>query len=139
MKADWIEIKRGDIMPQYAGIYATMNPAGDIVISRVTHEMLGGPVAFLLLYDKANNRIGLKPAALSTRNAYPTRVSNKAGAKMVRGHRLTREHRIDLPHTIQFVGAEIDPDGILILDIRTAKPSARGRSRAENTSRPSAQ
>ena len=135
MRADWIEIKRGDVMPQYTGIYATMNRQGDIVISRVTYEMLGSPKAFNILYDKTNNRIGLKPAALAAKNAYPARVSNHAGAKMIRGHRLTREHRIDLPHTVQFVGAQIDEDGILILDLRTAKESLRAAAHHRNRAR----
>ena len=69
MRADWIEIKRGDVQPQYSGIRVTMNREGTIAMSRVTYEMMGGPKAFLLLYDKANNRIGLKPAALTTANA----------------------------------------------------------------------
>ena len=75
------------MMPQYAGMYVTMNPKGDIVMSRVTHEMLESPPAFVIWYDKANSRIGLKPAALATKNAYPARVK-KSGARMVRGHRL---------------------------------------------------
>ena len=132
MRADWQEVPRGDVMAQYAGIYVTMNPAGDIVMSRVTYEMMGEPKAFLILYDKPNNRIGLKPAHLSTRNAYPARVSNRAGAKMVRGHRLTREHRIILPHTVQFYDADIDEDGILILDLRTAKVSPRSLGHPRN-------
>ncbi len=127
MRADWIEIKRGDVMPQYSGIYATMNRQGDIVISRVTYEMLGSPKAFNILYDKTNNRIGLKPATLAIKNAYPVRVWNHAGAKMLRGHRLTREHRIDLPHTVQFTDAHINEDGILILDLRTARHSPRAK------------
>ena len=135
MKADWQEIKRGDVMPQYAGIYVTMNPAGDIVMSRVTYQMMGSPAAFVILYDKANNRIGLKCAALTTRNAYPVRVSNRCGAKLVRGHRLTREHRIDLPATVRFYDAEIDEDGILILDLRTAKISPRARKRDKGQNR----
>ena len=77
MKADWQEIPRGDVMPQYAGIYVTMNPMGDIVMSRVTYEMLGAPQAFVILFDRTNNRIGLKPAHLTTRNAYPVRASNR--------------------------------------------------------------
>ena len=75
---------------------------------------------------------GLKPAALSTRNAYPARVSNRAGAKMVRGHRLTREHRIILPQTVRFYDADIDEDGILILDLRTAKISPRAAAHPRN-------
>ncbi len=131
MKADWIEIKRGDIMPQYAGIYATLNRKGTIVISRGTHELLGAPKAFLLLYDKANNRIGLKPAALTTRNAYPAGVTNRSGGKKIHAHRLLREQRIILPHTLQFDEADIDEDGILILDLRAAKPSRRALAGVE--------
>ncbi len=129
MRADWQEVPRGDVMPQYAGIYVTMNPAGDIVMSRVTYEMMGAPKAFVILFDRTNNRIGLKPAALTTKNAYPVRVSNKCGAKLVRGHRLTREHRIDLPQTVRFYDAEIDEDGHLVLDLRTAKVSPRARKK----------
>jgi hypothetical protein len=131
MKADWIEIKRGDILPQYAGIYASLSRKGTIVIGRGTHEMLGAPAAFLLLYDKANNRIGLKPAALSTRNAYPAGGTNRSGAKRIHAHRLLREHRITLPHTLQFDEAEIDDDGILVLDLRSARPSLRALAGVE--------
>lgn len=128
MHADWIEIKRGDVMPQYAGLHVTMNPKGDIVMNSVTHQNLGEPVAFSLLYDRANNRIGLKPVAKNACNAYPALKSNRTGI-MVRGHRLLREHRIILPQTMQFDQTEIDDDGILILDLRTARPSRRALAR----------
>ena len=127
MQADWIEIKRGDVMPQYSGMHVSLNPKGDIVMNSITYTKLGEPVAFSVLYDRVNNRIGLKPASMSARNAYPAIKSNRTG-RMVRGHRLLREHRIILPHTVQFDNADIDDDGILILDLRTAIPSRRGRS-----------
>lgn len=130
MRAEWVEIKRGDVLPQHAGIYVTMNAKGHIVMSRVTYGMLGEPEAFGLLYDRVNNRIGLKPAHRSTRNAYPALVSNKSGAKMVKAYRLIKEHRIILPHTVRFEDAEIDEDGILVLDLRTAKACRRGLARA---------
>ena len=124
MQPDWIEIKRGDVMPQYTGMHVSLNPKGDIVMNSITYTKLGEPAAFLVLYDRVNNRIGLKPASMSARNAYPAIKSNRTG-RMVRGHRLLREHRIILPHTMQFDEAEIDQDGILILDLRTAKSSRR--------------
>lgn len=129
MKADWIEIKRDKLPPQYSGLQASMNAKGDIVINRVAYQTLGAPAAFLLLYDRINQRIGLKPAAASTRNAYPALKSNRAGARMVRGHRMTRERRIFLAHTVQFDDAAIDEDGILILDPRTAVISCRALAR----------
>jgi len=102
-----------------------MNLKGEIVINRVTYELLGSPKAIQLLYDRTNNRIGLKPCALATRNAYPIAVSGKCGGKKIRAYRLAAEHRIDLPYTVQFSDAEIDEDGTLVLDLRTAKESPR--------------
>ncbi len=130
MKADWEEVKNGDVLPQHAGIHVSMNTDGNIVMGRVTYEMLKAPPAFNIYFDKANKRIGLKPASLSTRNAYPARVSNCAGAKMVRGLRLMREQRIVITHTLEFPDADIDEDGILVLDLRTAVPSNRARAAA---------
>src|SRR5205814_2124126 len=118
MRANWIEIKRGDVLPQFAGIHVTMNLKGEIVMSRVTYELLGSPKAFQLLYDKTNNRIGLKPSALTMHNAYPACVAQRNGGKKVRAYRLVAEHRIDLPYTVQFDDAQIDEDGTLVLDIR---------------------
>ena len=129
MRADWVQIKRGDVMPQYAGIYVTMNRNGDIVMSRVTYERMGAPKAFLLFFDRANKRIGLKPTVLTMRDAYPARVSNRSGAKKICGHRLMVEEKIDLPMTVRFYDADISDDGILILDLRTAKVSPRARKR----------
>jgi hypothetical protein len=124
MKADWIEIKRGDIMPQFAGIHVSINPKGFITMNRATHQMLGEPAAFLLLYDRVNNRIGLKPSAKAARNAYPILRRNRTGA-MIHAYRLLREHPIILPHTLEFDTAEIDDDGILVLDLRLGKLSQR--------------
>ncbi|MBK9527951.1 MAG: hypothetical protein IPO41_06440 [Acidobacteria bacterium] len=54
---------------------------------------------------------------------------------MIHAHRLLREHRIILPHTMQFDTAEIDDDGILVLDLRLAKLSQRRSPRIERHKR----
>ena len=128
MLAEWIEIKRGDVPPQYAGMHVTMNNKGHIVMNRFTHEQLGSPEWFRLLYDNVNHRVGLRPVAAGTPHAYPALRSNRSGV-LVRAHRLMRERRIILPHTMQFDEATIDTDGILILDLRTARPSRRALAR----------
>jgi hypothetical protein len=125
MKADWIEIKRDNLPPQFAGLRGSMTPKGEIVINRFAYQMVGAPTAFLIFYDKINQRIGLKPSILGQKNAYPAVRSGRSGAKMVRGHRLVREQRINLAHTIQFDDVQIDEDGIVILDLRTAIVSRR--------------
>ena len=43
----WKICPNGDVPPQNAGIYVTMNPKGDIVISKRTWQRLGEAKAFL--------------------------------------------------------------------------------------------
>ena len=122
-------------MPQYEGIYVTMNPKGDIVMSRRTYQLAGEPRAFMLLFDKSNRRIGLKPTQPNIKNAYPVCVANRrSGSKKVHGHRLTKRYRIDLPATVRFPDADIDEEGILRLDLRTAEipPRVKNHHRNQN-------
>ncbi len=137
MMKDWQECPRGDIRPQWAAIYVTMNPKGEIAMSSVTYERLGSPPAFVLLYDAARNRIGLKPAGLDTRNAYPVRCSRGRGARRIRGHRLMHEFRIDIPETVRFHDADTDADGVLILNLQTARPAARAVNHWTKRAKPS--
>ncbi len=123
---NWEEIPRGDIAPQAAGIHVTLNPKGRIALSRVTHQMMGSPKAYKVLYDKVNCRIGLLPTDPNKRNAYPA-GSRSCGAKLIRAHRLMREKNIELSAAIEFHDARIDENGVLVLDLRTAKVSNRVR------------
>lgn len=132
MKPDWREIPRDNVKGQWAALYITLNRNGNIVMSRVTYERLGEPKSFLLLYDQVNNRIGLKPTVPSSRNAYPASPSGSRGGKMVRAYRLLQEAGIVIPDTLQFQDAEIDQDGILVLDLRTARISARAANHFRN-------
>jgi hypothetical protein len=135
MKAEWQQVPRGDVIGQWSAVYVTMNPRGFIVMSRVTYERAGAPKSFLLLFDKVNNRIGLKPTHGQDHNAYPVGPAGRHGGKMVRAYRLMQEFGIVLPETIQFKDAEIDADGILILDLRTARISSRAKTRRTETNK----
>ena len=128
MKSDWRECPRGDVTGQWAALYITMNPKGHIALSRITYEKLGEPAACQLLFDPVNNRIGLKPSALASRNAFPVAKQGRHGGRLVRAYRMMQEFGIDLPETIRFHDAEIDQDGVLILYLRTAKVCARSRA-----------
>ena len=125
MKVAWKQVPRGDVVGQWARFYVTMNRRGYIVFSRKTYERLGEPKAFHLLFDAVNNRIGLKPTEPGISNAYPVAKYGKHGGRLVRAWRLMEECGIALPETIQFDSAEVDQDGILVLDLRTARVSSR--------------
>ncbi len=109
-----------------------MNPKGEIVMSRVTYERLGGPAAFHILFDEANNRIGLKPTVLAMKDAYAACKTGSHGGRAVSAYRLTQDYNIRLLETIRFHDAEIDYDGILILDLRTARISQRALKHPRN-------
>ena len=94
-------------------------------MNRAAHEKMGGPDAFLVLYDSANNTIGLKPTAPRIQNAYPAARSGRHGGRRVSAYRLLTEFGLHVKETLEFPHAEIDEDGVLILNLRTAKISHR--------------
>ncbi len=127
-EGDWIIVPRGDVAPHWSGLYVTMNKIGSIVISRVTHERLGEPQGYLVMFDRFNRRLALKPAVPGTRNAYPARNQGRRGARIIRVNRLVAEFGIRPPDTIEFLRPKIDLDGNLILDLRNIRISPKAHS-----------
>jgi hypothetical protein len=125
MQRRWQEIPRDNKRAQWAGIYVTMNRQGTIVLNRAAHERLGKAEAFHLLYDAANNVIGLKPTMPAMKNAYPVMISGRHGGRKIAAYRLLKECALQIDETLEFPDAEIDSDEILILNLRTAKISNR--------------
>ena len=126
MNIEWTILPRGDVAPHWSGLYVTMNRIGSIVMSRVTHERLGEPAAVFIMFDRFNSRLGLKPAKVGERNAYPVRNYGRRGAQIVRAFRIVTEFGIRPPDTIEFQKPKIDLDGQLILDLRTIRISPKG-------------
>ncbi|MEP6788694.1 MAG: hypothetical protein ABJB40_09710 [Acidobacteriota bacterium] len=125
MRRDWKEIPRDDKRAQWAGIYVTLNSKGTLVMNRAAHAQMGAPAAYLILYDRANNTIGLKPTGTLIRNAYPAAMSGRHGGRNIAAYRLLVECGLHIKETVEFPDAEIDTDGILVLNLRTAKISNR--------------
>lgn len=125
MKRFWKELPKDDKKAQWAGLYVTLNSKGSLVMNRATHQRLGEPAAFHILWDAANYTIGLKPTYPRVRNAYPVMRSGKHGGKRVSVYRLLTEYGLHIKETLEFPDAEIDENGILLLHLRTAKVSNR--------------
>jgi hypothetical protein len=125
MKRNWRQIPRDGKRAQWAGIYVTLNKKGVIVLNRSAHERLGGPAAFHIFYDDANHTIGLKPTALGARDAYPLTKSGRHGGRKVAALMLIKECSLVIDETLEFPDAEIGPEGLLLLNMRTAKISNR--------------
>ena len=125
MKRQWTQVPRDETRAQWAGIYVTLNSKVVISMNRATHERLDKPEAFHVLYDKANNAIGLKPTVKTMRNAYPANKMGRHGGRRVNAYRLLMENGLVIQDTLLFPDAEIDIDGILVLNLRTAEVSKR--------------
>ena len=79
VRRNWEECPKEARDARWASFYASMNPAGDIVISGYTHKKLGGTDGYLLLFDRERQVIGLRPARLEKdMNAYPARPRGEA-------------------------------------------------------------
>ena len=128
MEIEWAILPRGDVAPHWSGLYVTLNSGGALALSGVTHERLGSPEAFQIMFDRFNQRLGLKPVDADTPNAYPARKYGRRGARIIRAHRLITEFGIRPPDTIEFIGPKIDLDGVLILDLRKIRISPKAHS-----------
>ena len=111
-------------------LYAALRPSGFISISGWTHERMGSPDGYLLLFDRANRTIGLKAARLGVdKNAY--RVSQKKSGlnknRTIFVRPLCVEFGIAVEKTVVFQNLEIDRDGVLILDLNNVNTITRGR------------
>jgi hypothetical protein len=125
MKRNWKEIPVDGRRAQWAGIYVTMNSKGTIVLNRAAHERMDSPAAFKLLYDEPNHSIGLRPSGERMTNAFIAAKSGKHGGRKIAAYRLITECGLQIRETLEFPDAEIDTDGILVLNLRTAKISNR--------------
>lgn len=120
MRGIWKEIPSDPRAGKWAGMYVTLNPRGEIVMTKTTWKKTGSPLAYQIFFDAANQRIGLKPSTPNSRGAYHAGERGRHGSRRIMAYRLIAECRLVFRHTLQFPLAEIDPDGILILDLRTA-------------------
>lgn len=122
MRPNWKETPRpaGGVV-RWQALYVTLNPKGEIRLSRTTYEKFGAPAAVQILFDDLNNRIGLKPTSPSFRNSFPMARNGSHGARRIYARSLLYEWHLDIPQTIRFYDAKIDEDGILVLDLRTAR------------------
>jgi hypothetical protein len=115
-----------DIKPaRWRTMYASMNSLGEIAITKLTHDALGAPEAYLLLYDRDRETIGLRPTHLGEKNGYPATERGRHGGRVIRGYRLIREFGITVFETVRFRRCLMDRTGVLILDLRDTCPATR--------------
>ncbi|MCA1588936.1 MAG: hypothetical protein LC730_06100 [Acidobacteria bacterium] len=98
----------------------SLSPKGIISINRIAFEMLGEPEAVILMFDRINSLIGLRPGPTKFEHAFPLVSPNKSGlGKIVRGKKFCNYYQIFLDHTIVFNRLTKEGD-ILVLSLKDA-------------------
>ena len=109
----------------WTSLYVTLTRKGVINLNRTTFEKMGEPEAVHVYFDETNNRFGIKPTPRSMRDAFPLGKRGSRGGRRIFVGSVLRTYRIDLPDTIQFFDADFDDEGLLVLDLRTARVPTR--------------
>lgn len=122
MKANWQECRYYPAsQAAWVRFYVTLSPKGDFHFSRRTFERMGEPAAVRIFFDPAQGRFGLKPVAVGARNAFRVCRYGRRGGRRVFAGAVLKECDINLQQTIQFYDVDLDNDGLLILDLRSAR------------------
>ena len=123
MRTNWEQLPKGDVHGKWVTKYVSLTPKGDLNMTLRTWNEFGAHAAVHVLFDRVNSRIGLKPINPGARDAYKFSKQGSSGRRTIRIYRLFQTYGIVLPETVRFWDAQIDEDGIMVLDLRTAKVS----------------
>jgi hypothetical protein len=115
-------------------LYAALKPSGFLSISGYTHERMGSPDGYLLMFDRSTRTIGLKAARMgvdkgAVRPARGSKATNKNRTIFVRP--MCQEFGIAVEETVVFDKCHIDEDGVFILDLNHTR-ALRKKSQARN-------
>ena len=114
----WDEFKDTPPRRLYEKLNATLNRYGQFTISLKTYIRMNETEAVVLLYDRDTRTIGVKPSRLTVSNAITVHIRHDRYNRVFRSKRFLAKQNIKVDHTIQFPTAEIDTDGVLILNLK---------------------
>lgn len=105
-------------------LHVTLNKRGLLLIGARAYERFGRPENAVLLFDQVNSLIGVQASNRHAPNAYPLireNKTNKGNFRIIRASRFCRHYAIRVGRTIAFVDPTIDPDGVLVLDLKQTR------------------
>ena len=123
MDWNWQEFEQGPVPKQGKGIYVTISKRCSLFLNRKAIEALGEPDAVVMMYDKRQKTIGIKRAPIDRPNAYRLRPkeNKRSAAKLLYAANFCRFHHIQPDETLRFTGADVNKDGILILNLNEVR------------------
>ncbi len=110
-------------------LYASLNRRGEIVLGQTAWRWLGDLPRVTLLYDAAQQMIGVKsPVGLDLHFFPLCKYGRGKRQRIVRARKMIRDLGIEVDTTLVFQGvqrATYDGENMLVLDLKTATFSRR--------------
>ncbi|MEJ7622609.1 MAG: hypothetical protein WKF34_01315 [Pyrinomonadaceae bacterium] len=127
MKMQW-SVFEGEPYRARASVEArvTLSPQCVIYLNGPAYIALGAPHAVELMFEGNRRVIGMKPADIRKRNAFPVKRHSKGSYMRVSAAAFCHNFRIEPRETLLFDGADFDPDGVLLLDMNRTTTVGRG-------------
>ncbi|MEP6947569.1 MAG: hypothetical protein ABJA02_16740 [Acidobacteriota bacterium] len=113
----WEQFKGGPSKARGTEIRVTIGQKNAIYLNRVAYREFGEPPAVLLFFERNENLIGLVPAKLENKEAFPIKV-NGGSTFMIPAAPFCRHFGIRVRGTERFEEPFIDDDGVFRLDLR---------------------
>ena len=118
MIRQWDEYTAGPTKPRDERLHVTLNQKGVIFLNRKMHEVLGRPAAAILLFDRRNGLIGIRPA--NAKHAFPLKKKSVGTGRIIHASPFCRHHGIKIDGSVVFNDLELEKDGTLTLALHTA-------------------
>ena len=119
MDWNWEDFEQGPIEGHADRIYVTVNSRGNFFLNRRTLEAMGEPDAVTLMFDRRRSTIGVRRSPIDQKNAFRLKWKHRkrSDGRMIYAANFCRLYHIRPDETLRFAAAEVDKDGILILDL----------------------
>jgi len=123
MERNWEHFEHGPVEMQSERIHVTINPRGSLFLNQRAIEALGEPDFVVLMYDRRRSTIGVSPAPSSRQNAFRLKRKERKrnGGRVLYASNFCRFYAISPEETLAFTAAEVDKNGVLVLDLNEVK------------------
>ena len=126
---DWERFRGGPRRRARDRMHVTLNPNSIISLNPTAHSALGRPEAVHLYFNPKKDSIALSPAASPRLNdAFPLKEKGY-GCYVIYASPFCQNFGIRVDAVQEFVGADIDSEGNLVLDLSTTVTVKRPRRR----------
>ncbi len=115
----WEEFEGKPTEPKSERLHVTLNQKNQIFLNRNIHALMGNPKSVVLLFDKLNSVIGIRSAAPNVPNAFPVKKRPSGMHRIIVATPFCKHYRIKVDRTTAFIEPEIDPEGVLKLDLKS--------------------